>query len=642
MPRNPNKFSQFWQELKRRKVIKVIAMYAATAFIIMEAADIMLPRLGLPDWTVTFLIILLIVGFPITIILSWIFDITPEGVRKTESIEVTKEQEPSSVPVKRKLKASDVIIAVLVVVVVILAYPKIFGSGKSKIVKDPDGKISITVLPFENLTGDSLYYDWQAGIQNLLINSLANSKEISVRQPETMSNILSGIGKINYASITPSIGSEIALKLETNTFILGNILKAGTKIRISAQLRDASTQEIFRSYEVDGDSEDQIFKMADSLSNLLINFLEISVLEQDAYLFAKTHSETKSAEAYKYYIQGIQMGYSAEFAEAIKLYNKALDRDSGFVSALVWLTVSYLNNGQPDQARLIQERTEKHIEEAPLYERLYYYFFKAILDKDIQGCIKYALRLTKEYPHSINTYYSLGWSYTASHQFEKAASTFNQLFERMRQMNLYWPYSGVYNYAGQCYHALGQHTKEMEVYKYGLLALPDYPEIIWRQVLCSITQGDTIKANNLLSRYQSSCEEQGYSVSRSEANIGLLYEKAEYPRKAEKHYQLAIEYKPTDTYTIWAMNELAYLLINIGLSISEGISLIDQALETNPTDMRLLASIYHTKGWGLHKQGKNREALEHLYKAWDLRPFYDHDHFLHIQEVEKALASQNN
>ena len=77
MPDSPNKLSQFWQELKRRKVIKVIAMYAATAFIIMEAGDIMLPRLGLPDWTVTFIVILLIVGFPITIILSLIFDVTP-------------------------------------------------------------------------------------------------------------------------------------------------------------------------------------------------------------------------------------------------------------------------------------------------------------------------------------------------------------------------------------------------------------------------------------------------------------------------------------------------------------------------------------------------------------------------------------
>ena len=78
-----NNINQFWEELKRRKVFRVIAMYAATAFIILEASDIMLPRLGLPDWTVTFVIILIIIGFPITAILSWIFDITPEGLMKT-------------------------------------------------------------------------------------------------------------------------------------------------------------------------------------------------------------------------------------------------------------------------------------------------------------------------------------------------------------------------------------------------------------------------------------------------------------------------------------------------------------------------------------------------------------------------------
>lgn len=79
MPQTINKLSQFWQELKRRKVIKVIVMYVATAFIITRAADIMFPRLGLPERTVTFIIILLIVEFPIAIFLSWIFNIHPPG-----------------------------------------------------------------------------------------------------------------------------------------------------------------------------------------------------------------------------------------------------------------------------------------------------------------------------------------------------------------------------------------------------------------------------------------------------------------------------------------------------------------------------------------------------------------------------------
>ncbi len=174
MPENPNNISQFWQEMKRRRVIKIIAMYAATAFIIMEAADIMLPRLGLPDWTVTFLIILLIAGFPITIILSWIFDVTPEGIKKTEPVKVAK-RKPTK-PVKRKLRVSDVIFAILVVVVVILAYPRVFKKDKSLFDKAFEKKISIAVFPFMNNTGDSAYDQWEYGISELLINQLKRIK----------------------------------------------------------------------------------------------------------------------------------------------------------------------------------------------------------------------------------------------------------------------------------------------------------------------------------------------------------------------------------------------------------------------------------------------------------------------------------
>jgi hypothetical protein len=87
MNQRPQQRFRFWQELKRRGVPKVLAMYAATAFIIIEASDIILPRLGLPDWTVTLMIILLIVGFPAAFAVSWIFDITPQGVVKTEPLD---------------------------------------------------------------------------------------------------------------------------------------------------------------------------------------------------------------------------------------------------------------------------------------------------------------------------------------------------------------------------------------------------------------------------------------------------------------------------------------------------------------------------------------------------------------------------
>ncbi len=82
MPEKPEKPFPFWQELKRRKVIGVIPVYAAAAFVLLELADIIAGPLGLPDWTIRALLILLLIGLIITIIVAWIYDITPEGVQK--------------------------------------------------------------------------------------------------------------------------------------------------------------------------------------------------------------------------------------------------------------------------------------------------------------------------------------------------------------------------------------------------------------------------------------------------------------------------------------------------------------------------------------------------------------------------------
>ena len=102
MPTNPNKLSQFWQELKRRKVVRVIAMYAGAAYIIIELVSNITEPLHLPGWTTTLVILLLAIGFPITAILSWIFDVTPEGVEKTKSVNEAKEEVPKPLLVDGK------------------------------------------------------------------------------------------------------------------------------------------------------------------------------------------------------------------------------------------------------------------------------------------------------------------------------------------------------------------------------------------------------------------------------------------------------------------------------------------------------------------------------------------------------------
>ena len=240
----------FWKELKRRGVPRVLAMYAATAFIVMEASEIMLPRLGLPDWTVTFVIILLVVGLPVAFVLSWIFDITPQGVVKTGPVDESQESDEADDKHRRKLRFSDGIIAILLVVVAILGFPKIFGNGDTRVRRKMPDQISIAVMPFKNMTCDTLYNLWQGGMQNLLITSLSNSEELLVRQFETMNSLLSGKDDINYAGLSPTVAGKMAKKVEANTVISGNLHKSGTRVRITANIMNTETEEIYKSYEM--------------------------------------------------------------------------------------------------------------------------------------------------------------------------------------------------------------------------------------------------------------------------------------------------------------------------------------------------------------------------------------------------------
>jgi len=97
MTKKPPNLFNFWNELKRRKVIRAVFVYVAVAWAIMEAADTIFPRLGLPDWTVTFILILLVIVFILVIVLTWVYDITPEGIKVTQDLEEKLDEEKEKI-----------------------------------------------------------------------------------------------------------------------------------------------------------------------------------------------------------------------------------------------------------------------------------------------------------------------------------------------------------------------------------------------------------------------------------------------------------------------------------------------------------------------------------------------------------------
>jgi tetratricopeptide (TPR) repeat protein len=131
-------------------------------------------------------------------------------------------------------------------------------------------------------------------------------------------------------------------------------------------------------------------------------------------------------------------------------------------------------------------------------------------------------------------------------------------------------------------------------------------------------------------------------MSTSEATIasslGAIYQDAGIMAKAEEYYRQALSLEPDNPN---GYNYLAYFLLDNDRNIEEGLQLVNAALISDPEDYEFL----HTKGWGLYKQGKYKEALEILQRSWDLRrknAIYDHEAYLHLGSAKKAVTSQKN
>ncbi|MCK5467578.1 MAG: tetratricopeptide repeat protein, partial [Cyclobacteriaceae bacterium] len=526
-----------------------------------------------------------------------------------------------------------VFIAVFIVVVAILVYPKIFSKDKFEGIRDPDGRISIAVMLFNNLTGDTLLNVWQEGLQNLFITSLSNSEELSVRQYETMSKIFKSKGNIHYSSITPSIASDIALKLEAKTVIVGNIHKSGNKVRVTTNLLNSRSKEIYKSYEIDGNIEDDFFTIIDSLSTLVKNYLEIKMLEHDIFYDLKD-SYTKSAKAYKYYIQGFNYHGKLDYNSAIELYTKAIDIDTNFVSAMLLLSYSYGDIGQSEQSKTWANKAYERINRVPYNIQLTIKEVKAAIDKKPKEQIEYMKQYLEINPYSMNKMYTIGWAYYNTEQWQDAIDAFEKNLELNKQFG---QKSWVWTYIllGRAYHEIGEHKKEQKIFEDVLDLLPDEEsQITFWQAVCPLSQGDTTEAYEYLKKITEIGEQKDWSESEILYWLASVHDQANNFIKAEELYRRAVILNPHDTEL---MNDLAYLLISNDINIDEGIELIIRVLENKPDHGNYL----HTYGLGLYKQGKLKESQEALNKAWDLIPYYNHDHFLHIQEVEKAVASQN-
>jgi len=628
----PEKPHNFWQELKRRKVIRVIIGYAAASYVILELISIIAEPFGLPGWSLKLVFVLLCVGFIISVVISWLYDITPEGVQKTKPAKNEVEKEKASKPAKRGIKVSDVIIAVLLIAVIVLVYPKIYKPDKIKQLRQK-GEISIAVMPFQNLSGDTLKNFWQVLVQESLINRLTNSEELKVRQTESVYALLRDTDLKNHASLTPGIASNISKKLDAGVFIHGSISQVGTLVRLNAKLVDSETEEVFKSFQVDG-IQSNILELSDSLTRMINNYLIISVLEKElSHEMRHYLSSTKSAEAVKYLMEGNMAFYRRDYPASRELSYKALEADPTFVAPFVRIAVSYGNQGMYEEAKKWSLKAWEKRDRMSRLEKLYTGWVYNIYYGDPYEELKYMRQVVELDDQIAGAHYILGLKYNQLYQYNKAIPEFEKALEIYDKWDIkpLW----VYNYTalGAAYHETGQYRKEKKLYKEAEKYFPGDHGLLYRQSILALSKGKTKEADEYIDRYISALEERSYSGAAIASSLGSIYRDAGMFREAEEKYREALSLQPESPAR---MNNLAYILIDNEINIEEGLELADKALSVDPYNYLF----FDTKGWGLYKHGKYEEALELIEKSWELKPVYNHEIFLHLEAAKEAVANQ--
>jgi tetratricopeptide (TPR) repeat protein len=554
-----------------------------------------------------------------------------EEVKIEERIEV---QEKPAKAGKRKL-ISIVVLVAISIIAAILTYPKIFKRDTLEKLRSSGERITIAVMPFQNMTNDTTWNVWQDGIQANLITSLSSSEELKVRQTQTINSLLQSKSLTNYASITPSIASNISQKLDANVFIYGNINQAGSTIRINAQIIDSKTEDAIKSFQVDG-TADKILPIIDSLSGMVNKFLIITKLGKELSPDFQLLASTDSPEAYRYLIYGDNAFFiKRDYPSATKFYSQAVAIDSNFTVATIKLSLALDFQYLYDQAkeclmRAYQERDQMSMQQRLFVNYAYAWLFETPYE-EIKN-LKQLLEFDDQMPFVLE---SLSYSYEKLFQYDKEIPGYEKALKIYKKWGSKPPWIFSYNQLGIAYHKTCQYKKEKKLYKKAELDFPDDNLLIRRQAILSLAEGDEKEAKKYIDKYISIRKENSASEASIMAGVAGIYSDANIPDKAEEYYRQALSLEPENPIR---MNNLAWLLIDKDRNVEEGMELIDKALNLSPDDYLMI----DTKGWGFYKQGRYKEALEILERSWELKPVYEHEVYLHLEAAKKAVAGQKN
>src|SRR6266581_4711179 len=334
----------FFAELKRRNVYKVAAAYAVVGWLVIQVTATIVPALHLPGGLTSAVVVLTLLGFPVALVIAWAFEMTPEGMKRTENVSPDE-----VIPQWSKKKFAVLIIGVAVIAAGLLAF-QLLRSSRSTITATASAK-SIAVLPFMNMSADKNDEYLSDGMTEELINVL--SKVPGLRVPGRTS-CFAFKGK-NEEDIFRKVGNQ----LHVGTVLEGSVRKAGDKLRVTAQLINVSDGYHLWSKDYDGDVKD-ILNFQRNVAEQVVQALQVQLGTEAVRALSK--KPTENPEAHRLYLLGryefgkyTQTGWN----NAIRYYEEALRIDPAFALAYCGLADNYAYMGSvvmPEKEAIAKEK----------------------------------------------------------------------------------------------------------------------------------------------------------------------------------------------------------------------------------------------------------------------------------------------
>jgi len=263
-----------FEQLKRRNVIRVAALYVVVSWLILQVADVLVDAFELPNWSMRLLIAILLLGFPLALAFSWIFELTPEGVmRETEISEGSNRRFA-----RRTLNIAIALLLTLGIGIVAI----------ERIIPEDVPARTIAVLPFVNMSDDPGNEYFSDGLSEELLNVLAEIRELKVTART------SSFAFKNKETDIPTI----ARQLNVANVLEGSVRKSGNQIRITAQLIDAASGYHLWSETYDRTLDD-IFEVQDEIAAAVVDALRLSLLGEEPRVRQTT------PEAFSAYLQAL-------------------------------------------------------------------------------------------------------------------------------------------------------------------------------------------------------------------------------------------------------------------------------------------------------------------------------------------------